>query len=59
MFFGGFFVGCSFGFMNVLKIKGIYIVMKFGMLVVECVFEVIIDENFFFVIEGKWFMGCF
>lgn len=47
VFFGGFFVGCSFGFMNVVKIKGIYIVMKFGMFVVESVFEVIIDENFF------------
>lgn len=31
--------------MNVLKIKGIYNVMKSGMLVVEFVFDLVIDEE--------------
>lgn len=45
IFFGGCLIGCSLGFMNVLKIKGIYNVMKSGMLVVEFVFDLVIDEE--------------
>lgn len=44
IFFGGLLVGCEVGILNFVKIKGNYIVMKLGMLVVESIFEVI-SEN--------------
>lgn len=45
MFFGGCLVGCNVGIFNFFKIKGIYIVIKFGMLVVESIFILLKDEK--------------
>lgn len=33
-------VGCDVGILNFSKIKGVYIVMKLGMIVVDVIFEV-------------------
>lgn len=41
IFLGGFLIGDDVGFLNFVKIKGFYIVMKLGMLCGEVVFEVI------------------
>ncbi|KAK2172532.1 hypothetical protein NP493_952g00004 [Ridgeia piscesae] len=42
---GGCLIGCSPGFMNVAKIKGLHNAMKSGMLAAESVFECISDGN--------------
>ena len=38
---GGALIGCSPGFMNVLKVKGTHNAMKTGMLAAESAFEVL------------------
>ena len=42
---GGCLVGCSPGFMNVAKIKGMHNAMKSGMLAAEAVFESVSDAS--------------
>lgn len=55
VFFGGVLIGCDFGILNFVKIKGSYIVMKFGMFVVDVIVEVLVvgceggDELFSYV----------
>lgn len=42
---GGCLIGCSPGFLNVPKIKGIHNAMKSGMVGAEAVFETVTDEQ--------------
>ena len=42
---GGCLVGCSPGFMNVVKVKGTHNAMKSGMLAAESIYETLADEN--------------
>lgn len=39
VFPGGCLVGCSAGFLNIAKLKGIHTAMKSGMLAAEAIFE--------------------
>ena len=41
---GGALIGCSAGFMNVVKIKGTHTAMKSGMIAAECAFEVLSES---------------
>lgn len=41
IFLGGFLIGCDVGILNFSKIKGMYMVMKSGMIVVEILVEVL------------------
>lgn len=41
VFLGGVLIGDDVGFLNVLWIKGSYVVIKIGMLVVDVVFDVV------------------
>lgn len=42
---GGCLVGCTAGFLNVPKIKGVHNAMKSGMLAAESVVEAIVDSD--------------
>ncbi|KAK6975572.1 electron transfer flavoprotein-ubiquinone oxidoreductase mitochondrial [Biomphalaria glabrata] len=42
---GGCLIGCSPGFLNLPKIKGIHNAMKSGMVAAEAVYETLTDEN--------------
>ena len=42
---GGCLVGCSPGFMNVQKIKGVHGAMKSGLVAAEAVFQTIYSES--------------
>ncbi len=44
-FAGGALIGCSAGFLNVPKIKGIHTAMKSGMIAAGCVMEALTQEN--------------
>lgn len=49
---GGALIGCSAGFLNVPKIKGIHTAMKSGMLAAESIIEGL--ENYTTKIQGSW-----
>lgn len=42
---GGLLIGCNVGMFNVSRIKGIYIVIKSGMIVVDVIFNVLLDNR--------------
>ena len=54
---GGCLVGCSPGFMNVVKVKGTHNAMKSGLLAAESIYETITDENHKSETAGKLFSG--